>query len=199
MPPDERCKPVRASPLGCRTAASVVRLLSHRVKQPNRLQWPAGFVSLLNTVQVNSCLSETGTVVGPTGCDGLDLDRKRRFMSQICGLYLVRGRCDRSRQVAARSSVCCHVSARGVRHCARSRLLQGSVVRTRRIRLVLAAGCHVPSRLCCHRLPCVHRKVGADSVMHRPLAFRIWTPPSTARSDRLGLAGRETCSHLSGA
>lgn len=90
IPPAARRKPVRAGLFGRRAAAPVERLLSHRVKQPDRLQWPAGFVGLLNTVQLNSYRSKTRTIVGSAGCDGLDLDRKRRFMSQICRLYLVR-------------------------------------------------------------------------------------------------------------
>jgi hypothetical protein len=47
-------------------------------------------VDLFSTARLNSDTARNRADLGSVGCDGHDLDRKRRFMSQICDLYLVR-------------------------------------------------------------------------------------------------------------
>jgi hypothetical protein len=79
--------PRRAQP-----AVAVVHQVWRATPPLDRLQRPTGFVDLFSTARVNSDSALTRTNLGSAGCDGLDLDRKRRFMSQICGLYLVRRR-----------------------------------------------------------------------------------------------------------
>jgi hypothetical protein len=76
--------PRRAQP-----AVAVVHQVWRATPPLDRLQRPTGFVDLFSTARVNSDSALTRTNLGSAGCDGLDLDRKRRFMSQICGLYLV--------------------------------------------------------------------------------------------------------------
>jgi hypothetical protein len=93
--------------------------LSHVIEEPDRLQRPARFVDLFSTDRVNSDSAQTRTDLGSAGCDGLDVDRNRRFMSQICGLYLVKPQSmgienalDESRQRELRAEVA--AVARGI-------------------------------------------------------------------------------------
>jgi hypothetical protein len=90
MPADERRNPVRVGLLRPQAVVPAPQLLPHLVNQPDRLQRPAGFVRPISTIHKNSILTEIRAVNGSSGCDALELDRKRRFISQICGLYLVR-------------------------------------------------------------------------------------------------------------